>query len=155
MPAKSNQRVHHKRALPRSIAVNHPVETPALTKPALTVSRLSDESKVREQFDWTIEIAMADMEAVSFGGCFGWLHQGGGGALGVVLCGSWEYEALATHQSWRVLADRLAEAGLSTLRFDYLGAGDSAGRQPGAWRAGRSRRLDQSRGRLLAPKRRG
>ena len=77
---------------------------------------------------------MAEMEAVSFAGCFGWLHQGGGGALGVVLCGSWEYEALATHQSWRVLADRLAEAGLPTLRFDYLGAGDSLGasQAPGA-----------------------
>ena len=77
---------------------------------------------------------MADMEAVSFGGCFGWLHQGGGGALGVALCGSWEYEALATHQSWRVLADRLAEAGLPTLRFDYFGAGNSLGvsQAPGA-----------------------
>ena len=77
---------------------------------------------------------MADMEAVSFAGCFGWLHQGGGGALGVALCGSWEYEALAIHQSWRVLADRLAEAGLPTLRFDYFGAGDSLGasQAPGA-----------------------
>ena len=78
---------------------------------------------------------MAEMEAVSFAGCFGWLHQGGGGALGVVLCGSWEYEALATHQSWRVLADRLAEAGLPTLRFDYLGEAScwARARRPGRW----------------------
>lgn len=68
-----------------------------------------------------------NMKPVSFEGCFGWLHQGNGGPLGVVLCASWDYEALATHPTWRVLADRLAAAGLPTLRFDYPGSGDSLG----------------------------
>jgi len=67
------------------------------------------------------------MKAVSFEGCFGWLHQNNGGPLGVVMCASWDYEALATHPSWRVFADRLALAGLPTLRFDYPGSGDSLG----------------------------
>ena len=75
------------------------------------------------------------MQAVNFEGCFGWLHQTTSGPLGVVLCASWEYEALATHQSLRVLADGLAAAGLPTLRFDYFGSGDSLGESaaPGAF----------------------
>jgi pimeloyl-ACP methyl ester carboxylesterase len=43
----------------------------------------------------------------------------------VVLCAASDYEALKVHQSWRVLADRLAEARLPTLRFDYPGSGNS------------------------------
>jgi pimeloyl-ACP methyl ester carboxylesterase len=67
------------------------------------------------------------MKPITFAGCFGWLHQHGTGALGVVMCASWEYEAAVVGLSWRVLADRLAEAGLPTLRFDYPGCGDSLG----------------------------
>jgi pimeloyl-ACP methyl ester carboxylesterase len=67
------------------------------------------------------------MTPVAFGGCFGWLHQAAGGARGVVLCAASGYEALGTHQSWRVLADRLAAGNLPTLRFDYPGCGDSLG----------------------------
>jgi pimeloyl-ACP methyl ester carboxylesterase len=53
------------------------------------------------------------------------------------MCASWEYEACATHQSWRVLADRLAEAEMPTLRYDYPGCGDSLGDSdtPGAFEA--------------------
>lgn len=43
------------------------------------------------------------------------------------MCASIGYEGLCAHQSWRVLADRLAAAGLPTLRFDYPGEGDSLG----------------------------
>ncbi len=70
---------------------------------------------------------MIGMTPVSFGDCFGWLHQAAGGSRGVVLCAASGYEALGTHQSWRVLADRLAADGLPTLRFDYPGYGDSLG----------------------------
>ncbi len=78
-----------------------------------------------------------NMRAVTFEGCFGWLHEAAPGPLGVVLCASWDYEALAIHQSWRALADKLAEAGLPTLRFDYPGSGDSLGDSaaPGAFDA--------------------
>ena len=61
---------------------------------------------------------------VSIGQNFGWLHHANGDR-GVVMCAAMGYEALCAHQSWRVLADNLAAAGLPTLRFDYPGAGDS------------------------------
>ena len=61
---------------------------------------------------------------VSIGQSFGWLHHANGDR-GVVMCAAMGYEALCAHQSWRVLADNLAAAGLPTLRFDYPGAGDS------------------------------
>jgi pimeloyl-ACP methyl ester carboxylesterase len=45
----------------------------------------------------------------------------------VVLCGPHGYEDLCVHRHWRTLACRLAAQGFPTLRFDYLGTGDSAG----------------------------
>ncbi len=63
---------------------------------------------------------------VAIGESFGWLHHADGDR-GVVMCASIGYEGLCAHQSWRVLADRLAAAGLPTLRFDYPGEGDSLG----------------------------
>ncbi len=77
------------------------------------------------------------MTPVAFRGCFGWLHQAAGGSRGVVLCAASGYEALGAHQSWRVLADRLAAENLPTLRFDYPGCGDSLGEGggPGATQA--------------------
>ena len=74
-----------------------------------------------------MEDTLISMTPVAFGGCFGWLHQAGGGSRGVVLRGASGYEALGAHQSWRVLADRLAAGSLPTLRFDYPGCGDSLG----------------------------
>jgi len=75
------------------------------------------------------------MRLVTFAECFGWLHQASDSRLGVVMCASWEYEAAAVGQTWRVFADRLANAGLPTLRFDYPGCGDSLGTSeaPGAF----------------------
>jgi pimeloyl-ACP methyl ester carboxylesterase len=74
-----------------------------------------------------MEDTLISMTPVAFEGCFGWLHQAAGGSRGVVLCAASGYEALGTHQSWRVLADRLAAGGAPTLRFDYPGCGDSLG----------------------------
>jgi len=75
------------------------------------------------------------MTPVSFDGCLGWLHSDGGSNRGVVICPGGDYEALSIHQTFRVLADRIAAAGLPTLRFDYPGTGDSLdrnGANPGA-----------------------
>ncbi|POR55964.1 serine aminopeptidase S33 family [Paraburkholderia eburnea] len=66
------------------------------------------------------------MNAVVFEGAFGWLHPADG-RTGVVLCNPFGYDALCTHRGWRKLAERLAAAGLPTLRFDYPGTGDAAG----------------------------
>lgn len=46
---------------------------------------------------------------------------------GVVLAAPFGHEAIRTHRFFRVLADRLARAGHDVIRFDYHGAGDSAG----------------------------
>jgi pimeloyl-ACP methyl ester carboxylesterase len=70
------------------------------------------------------------MIPVVFGDCRGWLHPAYGPAAtarGVVLCAPFGYEALCTHRGWLRLAELLAAAGTPVLRFDYPGAGDSAG----------------------------
>lgn len=66
------------------------------------------------------------MKPVVFDNCFGWLHTEGG-RHGVVLCSSYGQEAYATHRGWRMFADRAVSEGLTVLRFDYPGTGDSAG----------------------------
>ncbi|HEX2885218.1 alpha/beta fold hydrolase [Vineibacter terrae] len=66
------------------------------------------------------------MTPIVFGGCFGWLHPAAGNR-GVVLCAAHGYEELCVHRQWGALAERLAAAGMPTLRFDYRGTGDSAG----------------------------
>ncbi|NLH81873.1 MAG: alpha/beta fold hydrolase [Phyllobacteriaceae bacterium] len=82
---------------------------------------------------------MNDRRAVVFDGCFGWLHDGSA-RRGVVLCPAFGVEGLSALRAWGDLADRLAAAGLPTLRFDWPGTGDSLGddRDPDrlpAWRA--------------------
>lgn len=60
---------------------------------------------------------------------FGWLHRPEGPfALdwGVVICKPFGYEALCAHRSIRAFADAAAALGMPALRFDYVGAGDSA-----------------------------
>jgi pimeloyl-ACP methyl ester carboxylesterase len=67
------------------------------------------------------------MKPVVFGDCFGWLHHTGQARHGVVLCSAFGYDAYCTHRGWRMLAEEIAAAGMIALRFDYPGAGDSAG----------------------------
>lgn len=60
---------------------------------------------------------------------FAWLHQPTGqlqSKLGVVICGPFGYESICAHRSMREFAEAIADSGIPALRFDYLGAGDSA-----------------------------
>lgn len=76
------------------------------------------------------------MTPVVFEGCAGWLHPAAGNR-GVIICAAQGYEELCTHRPMRGLAERFADAGLPTLRFDYPGTGDSIGdeRDPARVRA--------------------
>jgi alpha-beta hydrolase superfamily lysophospholipase len=69
-------------------------------------------------------------------GClFGWLHGAVSGSkreMGVVICQPFGYEAICAHRGIRVFAETFAAAGIPTLRFDYLGTGDSAEIDPSA-----------------------
>lgn len=61
---------------------------------------------------------------------FGILHPGhqiDGRRMTVLLCSPFGLEAIRAQRTWRVLAERLARAGHSVLRFDYFGSGDSDG----------------------------
>lgn len=48
------------------------------------------------------------------------------------MCGADGYEGLATYQSWRILADLIAERGPTVLRLDTPGMGDSLDGPPGS-----------------------
>jgi pimeloyl-ACP methyl ester carboxylesterase len=80
---------------------------------------------------------------------FGWVHAPDDAMVrgAVVLCPPLGLEGVCSDRTFRRLAERLADAGLATLRFDYDGTGDSAGSQddPGrveAWSASVRRAVD-------------
>jgi alpha-beta hydrolase superfamily lysophospholipase len=61
---------------------------------------------------------------------FGWLHlppAHSATSIGLVICNAFGNEALCSHRSVRHFAERAAQQGIPTLRFDYDGTGDSAG----------------------------
>jgi len=60
---------------------------------------------------------------------FGWVHQPEGrlSRATAILCPPLAREYISAHQAYRVLAEALAERGITALRFDYDGTGDSAG----------------------------
>jgi predicted alpha/beta hydrolase len=81
---------------------------------------------------------------------FGWLHPAAraGGALGLVLCNPFGFEAICAHRTLRHLAAEAAAAGIPTLRFDYDGTGDSSGNDAdpdrlAAWVASVRRAIDE------------
>lgn len=66
---------------------------------------------------------------------FGWLQRPEGTFVpdwGVVICKPFGYEGLCAHRSIRAFADAAAALGMPALRFDYVGAGDSADIDPAA-----------------------
>ena len=59
---------------------------------------------------------------------FGWLHPAArhnASGWGMVVCNAFGYEEHCGRRSVRSFAEAAAAAGISTLRFDYLGMGDS------------------------------
>ena len=68
---------------------------------------------------------------VAFEGIAGWFHPAGGGR-GAVIVGAHGYEDLCSRVTLAALADRLAAAGLPTLRIDPRDTGDSADLPAGA-----------------------
>ncbi len=69
--------------------------------------------------------------------CFGWIHESPvQGDTAVLICAPLGYEFVCAHRGMRVLAETLAAAGLSAMRFDYDGVGDSAGSEHDANRVG-------------------
>jgi pimeloyl-ACP methyl ester carboxylesterase len=61
---------------------------------------------------------------------FGWLHtppaEVESSPWGLLLCYPFGYEAICSHRAVRSVAETAASQGVPTLRFDYVGAGDSA-----------------------------
>jgi pimeloyl-ACP methyl ester carboxylesterase len=93
------------------------------------VPGLTDESGVTSApFRVALPERSDRMQPVTFDGCFGWLHDApGSGAsdTGILLCSGLSHDASTAHRPFRLLAGLLADAGYPTLRFDYLGTGDS------------------------------
>ena len=59
---------------------------------------------------------------------FGWLHglaTCGASGFGMVICKPFGNEAICSHSTVRTLAEAAAGLGIPTLRFDYIGTGDS------------------------------
>lgn len=83
---------------------------------------------------------------------FGWYHPPAGPArrAGVVVCNPIGDDYIRAHRALRHLAERLAEAGLPVVRFDFHGTGDSAGDERdhgrvGTWIADIGRAVDELR----------
>ena len=100
---------------------------------------------------------------VTFGGTVGLYTAPAAGAVpsdaAILFLSPWGFEEMCTRKLWRLLAERAAEAGIASLRFDYPGTGDAldppAGQSLETWiqatveAAGMVRRLAGARRLLL------
>jgi alpha/beta superfamily hydrolase len=71
------------------------------------------------------------MRPVVFKGCRGWFHSGSGDS-GVILCSSIGEEDLRLHYHLVALSNIISSSGISVIRFNYRGTGDSADLNEGA-----------------------
>lgn len=65
-------------------------------------------------------------DPISFDGCAGFMHDGGG-RTGVLMLPAWGFEEMTIRRGWATFADLLANAGYVCLRFDWPGTADSLG----------------------------
>lgn len=73
------------------------------------------------------------MVPVNFGDCSGWLvrpPEGRGLSRGAVIVPAFGFEELCARRSMRILSERLAAAGLPTLRYDPTGTGNALAAGP-------------------------
>lgn len=71
---------------------------------------------------------------------FGWLHRpprDSASDMGLVICNPFGFEEVCAHRSLKSIADAAAADGVTSLRFDYAGCGNSCGDdfEPGRLRA--------------------
>lgn len=77
----------------------------------------------------TDALSSPPMSPIALGQGFGLVHHAGGSArCGVVLCSPWGVDELSARKVLFRLANRLAAAGMPTLRFDYPGTADAVDR---------------------------
>ncbi len=75
-----------------------------------------------------LETGRSAAEPVAFSGAFGLFQPARGGALDtvVVFASPWALEELCTTRKfWRIIAEKLADRGLASFRFDWPGTGDA------------------------------
>ncbi len=64
---------------------------------------------------------------VTFAGTVGLFKPAAGKPSGtaVLFLSPWGFEEMCTRKFWRILAEELSDAGIPSLRFDYIGTGDA------------------------------